>query len=394
MVGVSVTVVALLVRPREPLYQGKSLSEWLELAIPLEHRENAQEAIRQMGTNTLPFLRPMLRAHDSRLKQKLMELAAKQSLIKFSFTPAMLLNCEAALGCQALGPVAEPAIPDLIALLGSDWTGYAGWALAGIGPVSVQPLAKALGSTNQTIRTQAMQALARIYPPIPAVAKVAAQNLKHSDVQIRRQAADYLGQAKLEPDIALPALIDVLGDEDRYVRRAASWSVGRFGTQARPAIPALIRMIRERDHDEALFATLALAAIDPENMLAELTPLIEDNDVAVRRRVLVVLSWVTTKQKKGMQDLLDVLNGAEWKVEFSSGCVSVQIARTEIMTEYLHWPGRQAWNQSSVSDGGHVQPVLRALLNASRESDELVRSCAVRVLRAVDLVATAKSGTK
>jgi HEAT repeat protein len=389
-----VMFMVLAAHPREPVYQGKSLSEWLALGRTGEHREVAQEAIRRMGTNTLPFLKAKLRAHDSRLKQKVMDFAAKQSLIKFSFTPAMLLNCEAALGCQALGPVAEPAIPDLIALLGSDWTGYAGWALAGVGPASVQPLAMALASTNQMIRTQAMQALTRIYPPLPAVTKVATQNLKHSDVQIRRQAADYLGQAKLESDIAVPVLIDALGDEDQDVRRAASWSLGRFGAQARAAIPSLIRMIREHNYEETLFATLVVAATDPENMLAELTPLIEDKDVAVRRRVLVALSWVTTKQRKGMQDLLDVLKGAEWKVEFSPGSVSVQITRTQIMTGYLHLPDRQDWNQSFVSDGGRVEPLLRALLNASRESDELVRSCAVRVLKAVHSGADARDETK
>src|SRR5690348_12098163 len=46
--------------PKEPRYQGKSLSEWIARAVPIPRapsmHADAEEAIRHMGTNALPCL--------------------------------------------------------------------------------------------------------------------------------------------------------------------------------------------------------------------------------------------------------------------------------------------------------------------------------------------------
>src|SRR3954452_17069213 len=69
----------LVLRPHEPVYQGKRLSLWIEGYWHAKHPEEINEAIRQMGTNTLPYLLRIMRTRDdSPLKLKLVELAAKQ----------------------------------------------------------------------------------------------------------------------------------------------------------------------------------------------------------------------------------------------------------------------------------------------------------------------------
>ncbi len=110
--------------PAAPSYRGKSFRHWLDQyysaygsrAQPSRAAE-AEEAIRQMGTNALPSLIEMIRARDSFLKQTVMNLASKQTLIKLNFTAASNLRYQAQAGYQALGPTAKAQDPQLIVIL-------------------------------------------------------------------------------------------------------------------------------------------------------------------------------------------------------------------------------------------------------------------------------------
>src|SRR6185436_9207850 len=68
VIVVAIGAVVFWPRPKEPEYQGKKLSEWLEIcrydrlpkygnpAVPEEQLRVAVKAIRQIGTNALPWL--------------------------------------------------------------------------------------------------------------------------------------------------------------------------------------------------------------------------------------------------------------------------------------------------------------------------------------------------
>src|SRR5207244_4134500 len=81
-------------RSREPVYQGRPLSAWLEdldYGRPSFRREavgQAEAAVRQIGTNAVPFLVGMMRCKDSPFRKKMVALCSKQSFIKFNFRPA------------------------------------------------------------------------------------------------------------------------------------------------------------------------------------------------------------------------------------------------------------------------------------------------------------------
>ena len=59
-----------LSNPKEPSYQGRSLSEWLNESDELK----AREAVAQIGTNAIPFLLKSVASEDSSLKKKLLKL--------------------------------------------------------------------------------------------------------------------------------------------------------------------------------------------------------------------------------------------------------------------------------------------------------------------------------
>src|SRR5437870_12631878 len=95
-----------VLRPREPSYQGKPLSVWLEGYNPYRTSDSgvlveqpewrkADESVRHLGTNAIPTLLKMLRARDTAFKTRLMRLAQKQHIVKIKWTSAAVLNAEA-----------------------------------------------------------------------------------------------------------------------------------------------------------------------------------------------------------------------------------------------------------------------------------------------------------
>jgi len=89
----------------EPIAQGKPLSVWLEdlpFGQPIEGRQRAQEAVREMGTNALPALLARLSSKDLPIKLKLIELLGKQSFLKLHFKTAYDRRLLAHYGLEAL----------------------------------------------------------------------------------------------------------------------------------------------------------------------------------------------------------------------------------------------------------------------------------------------------
>jgi hypothetical protein len=114
--------------PPEPVYHGKKLSAWLEqdafnylidykqpppgyeaeAANRNRAREEAEVAIRHIGTNALPYLLKMVAVKDSALKEKLYTLLSKQSVVPIHLRCARDYHWMAEAGFGALGSEATP----------------------------------------------------------------------------------------------------------------------------------------------------------------------------------------------------------------------------------------------------------------------------------------------
>src|SRR5580698_7244640 len=107
----------------EPVYNGKPLSYWLQgfgnvsKNTTLPNDGEATAAIRQIGTNAIPTLLRMLRAHDSPFKSRFLKWAYHYRFVRLRYQSAGNLNMEALRGFSELGPAATDAIPDLIKTL-------------------------------------------------------------------------------------------------------------------------------------------------------------------------------------------------------------------------------------------------------------------------------------
>jgi hypothetical protein len=156
---------------REPSYEGKVLSTWLQ-DFDLESvrpPEKAKQAVRTIGTNSFPLLRRMLGATDPLWKKAVIALNAKQSFIQLPITEANVFRYRAVQGYRALGAAAKPEVGGLINLLDSnlsaDVRSDVATALGGIGPeakAAIPWLSKAALDQSSELRTSALSALANI----------------------------------------------------------------------------------------------------------------------------------------------------------------------------------------------------------------------------------------
>jgi hypothetical protein len=121
--------------PKEPKYQGKTLTQWLYHEFPrlsngsylelvgdrvIYCDDETDGAIVAIGTNGLPVLLRLLGARDGAIKTGFMKFANRQSVIKMHVHSAHEKHQAALLGFCWLGSNALSAVPELIKLTGDD----------------------------------------------------------------------------------------------------------------------------------------------------------------------------------------------------------------------------------------------------------------------------------
>ena len=118
-----------MLAPKQPTYQGKTLTYWLKQAqiqnirffAPLVDMQNLDSeparAIREIGTNAIPILLKFAAAHDGTVKTKFIGLVNGQKLIPLHVNSANEKRSYALTGFVCLRSTATAAYPQLIKLL-------------------------------------------------------------------------------------------------------------------------------------------------------------------------------------------------------------------------------------------------------------------------------------
>jgi HEAT repeat protein len=243
----------LVLRLREPVYEGNTLSEWLTPGTN-GFEAGTEDAVRHIGTNAIPTLLRMLRAQDSKLKLQLIGVAERQHFVKLHFVSAYMRNAEATMAFSFLGPVASNAVPALIQIfdekdsLESQENVIA--SLSSIGPAAsaaVPELVRYVGNTN-------------------------------ADRSVRYEAVSALAQIHADLELVVPALIKCLNDPDQDFRLKAEDSLEALGSDAKTAVPALLDLLKDPNPDLRHGAMRAIQAIDPRSVI----DLLKDPDWFVR----------------------------------------------------------------------------------------------------------------
>ncbi len=195
---------------REPSFQGRPLSYWMEQY--LYNPPQAEAAIQSFGASAMPVVIDDLQSRDFERHRR------------------------AVLVCQSLGTNAQSALPYLEALLPkqSDELNVTG-AITKTGTPGTFLLLQAFtnSSYSPAIKGEIIGALHYAYrrpgapDPGPLIAYLTNQ-LTAPTAAVRRSAAELLGWVGQLPEISIGALGGLLDDPDAEVRRTAIASLGRF----------------------------------------------------------------------------------------------------------------------------------------------------------------------
>lgn len=337
-----------VLRPREPSYQGKTLTEWLTNAYEMFSYPDAcgesVRAVRHIGPSAIPTLLNYASAKDSRLKRALLQWNDTHPTISLPLSSQFELHILAERGLYILGPDAKEAVPELVRLLkhdDDDVRTTAAACLGGIGPAAqsavpdlIMEFEREMSSTNQNFA--AAYALAKIGPSAQAAIPSLKKGLTNNSSQCRRFSEIALINIHA---VSISPWLDQLKDTTNVNQWTYAMMVVRFcGTNAIPAVPLFISALNCTN--ESIQA----------RSLSTLGWLHERADISVP----AIASFLTSKNDYSRQNAIDSLRGF----------------------------------------GKAAKPAIPALLLCLDDQNITVREYATNALREIDPEAAVKAGIK
>jgi hypothetical protein len=244
----------------EPSYNGKPLSEWLLIlkerhAFESIEEADAQEAVRQIGTNGIPTMIDLLNVYDERSAKKVLsklhnkDLTAWYKYEENPFSAAENVRKLALEGFSVLGTNAEFAVPQILKVLAlSDEAAH---ALIVVGPRGFSALTNEINDPNAGVRDTVIRAIGKEGGgDTNAIRQLLANALKDPDTHIRLHAADFLRDKAPDLVVAtLMPLLDVSGydrcrtEADKVIIygncRSAADTLATLGPAAKSAAPKI-----------------------------------------------------------------------------------------------------------------------------------------------------------
>ena len=252
----AVALLLLLTGDSEPQYQGRKLSQWLRTYdghYPDQSTPSlrAQAAIREIGTNAIPYLLKWISYEPSSLKTKTLQFLERLPLpMRRHLVRSPIVSADdAEHGFFILATQANSAIPELkrlaITSSSSERAFSCTRSLAFIGPNAMPALMEIFTNANPVARSCAILVIGELgtngLSAIPTLLKL----LADADQSLGCAAEDTLGKLALCPEAVIPALMTNLSSTSAQRRACAARGLGGFGPKASAAVPQLLRMIKD-----------------------------------------------------------------------------------------------------------------------------------------------------
>jgi hypothetical protein len=263
-----------------PTYNGRTLREWLALhrnkGSQKDKRKEAVLAVRQIGTNGLPYLLKSIQYEPSRRQHRLETVKRNlpRFLQKYFSRPASDESAferlqDSLVGFQILESQATASIPELDRLMGDTNRSphvrlNAGIAMAYAGtegPLRLIQIVTNAPPINQGFALVSISMLqnhdpARLGQFLPTLIRCL------QDPTIGPTAVTVLGQMKGDLDVVLPALTNAFSSSYSDVRYGAVSAFNdRQENHAAFAAPALRGLVNDPDRNVALAASNILQAL-------------------------------------------------------------------------------------------------------------------------------------
>lgn len=235
---------------REPSYEGRKASYWVKQLNSRDNalRENAFEAMHELGPAAIPYLTKAPRPEDTRLKaigeklhRALAPYAPKRVRRKLPFRPggSIVVGSGAATALGAMGPKARSAIPTLL---------------------------KWLDDPDENISNSAFIALLRIGADDEQIVSVLLKKLKRTSgfmlTMLLTNPAGYYDEIDPHAVAAIPLLTFALRSNDPYARMYAAIALGKFGNAATELKPELESALSSTNLEDRVGAAIGLWRLD------------------------------------------------------------------------------------------------------------------------------------
>jgi hypothetical protein len=212
--------------PKEPVYQGKRLSELIaEASQPLTHdpdgrwniqqRRDAEKAVRAIGTNALPYLVSELTRPISQWRVSFNNWAEGKAMVPFRFRDEEARIWRATEGLQILGPDAAAALPVLAGCLADPQRGdAAAHATSDAGASAVPYLLPAIAGTNLFTAARALECLHLVAKENKSAVPLEVQFVLLTNAPLRQWAVSRLNGIESRTDLTVPALTAALSNPE------------------------------------------------------------------------------------------------------------------------------------------------------------------------------------
>jgi HEAT repeat protein len=272
-----------------------------------------------------------------------------------------------------IGQQAKIALPELIELLkdeDKDIRSSAAFALRRVGleataDIVIPALIEATRHPDEDVWRTARYALRNLgreaRPAIPTLIEL----LKHQEGYVRRNAAYVLGRIGPEAQLAIPSLIELLQDQEAYgknrtaavlalerigqvampalilalkdqnalLRLGAVHALGRFVPGAKEATNALKEALKDPDNDVRVGAANALMRVPGQRLKEAMPGLIKslrDPEASIRWGASIVLGSIGPEAKAAIPTLMQLLNDPDEAVRTGVGEALTKIGQATV----------------------------------------------------------------
>jgi len=260
--------------------------------------------------------------------------------------------------------------------------------LASVALADVQQSIADLSDRDWQVRKSAAESLGNSGSTDKAIVALLTTALKDPDSRVRRSAADALGSIGEKARTAVPALIEAFDDIDPSVVAAAARATGRMGTRASKAASDLTELL---DHDDARVRQAASASLGNLGRRAnksafDLNGALHDPDPAVRAAAAISLGQLGPRSKASITDLVRVLGDEDDGVRDAASGALVRMGKKAVpnLVRALQ-NGNPIFLQAVVDTLGRIGPEA-----VPRLSDALLESYTPDIARGYAAMALAQ----
>ncbi len=199
------------------------------------------------------------------------------------------------------------------------------------------------------------------------------QDLGSADQSVRDQALEALSELGPQAASAVPALIEALGHTDREHSWRAARALGAIGPQAEAAVPQLTKALKDEHPKVRAYAAYALGRIGKPAAIGASDALIEnafDKDPLVRRSTLRALRMLDPPQERTMPLVMRILEEGDVSIILPALQSLAEQGKDAVprLREALKHEAAQYWACLALADIGpdaaDAVPDLRAVLKA------------------------------